>query len=540
MAENKAQQNASSQPPQRRRITYSVKTPEETITRELPFVLGILADLSGDSRAGAPGLQDRKFIMVYQDNFDAIQAAISPQLSLEVPNLLGTGDARLRVDLRFSNLSDFEPAAIVARVPALRDLPAGSAPAGRSRTPAADTGFSSLLDGILRQTEAQTPLYQAHGPADFAPDAERSRTNQLNEILRSPEFLRLKATWRGLRYLVNQAADKPDVRVFALDVRKKELLQDFQKSAAFDETWIFKRVHDDVFGVLGCWPFGVLIGDYEISNHPMDLELLEHAAEIAAAVGAPFVAAASPQMFGVEKLARLPDGSNLQRLFEGPAYARWRSFRAAAASRYAALALPRVLFPPPDAAADPGTRPWGNAAYAFAARLIESHCTRGDFVGVSGIGRAGTTDLPDIEVPVAERQARQLSDFGFLPLAHVVAANWTGFIEARPCHEPARFTSRAATADARLASDLRCVFSVSRFVQYVKVQMIEKAHSGRPAREYVPEIDQWLKSCAENGILREARLELRPGTRPQVVLHLLPNLGDEKLNSPIRLVMDAP
>ena len=540
MAENKAQQNASPQPVQRRRITYLVKTPEETITRELPFVLGLLAPLSGDSHSGAPLLQDRKFITVNQDNFDAVQARISPQLSLDVPDLLGTGDARLRVDLHFSTISDFEPGAIVRMVPALRDLQGRTALAGRERTPASDTAFGSLLDGILRQTEAQSPGYQAHRAAGFSSDPDRLLTSQLDQILRAPELLRLKATWCGLRYLVDRAADKPDVRVLALDVSKKELLQDFQKSAAFDETWIFKKVHDDVFGVLGCWPFGVLIGDYEIGNHPEDLDLLGHAAETAAAIGAPFVAAAGPQMFGVERLDRLPAGGDLQRLFEGPAYARWRSFRAAAASRYAALALPRVLFLPPDPAADPGARAWGNAACVFAARLIESHCARGDFIGISGVDRAGTADLPGIEVFLAEDQVRQLSDFGFLPLHHLAAANWTGFIDARPCHKPARFTSQAATADARLASDLRCVLSVSRFVQYVRVQMIENSYSGRPAREYVPEINQWLTSYAENGMLREARLELRPGARPQVVLHLAPDLGDDELNSPIRLVMDVP
>ena len=236
MVENNAKQNASSQPVQRRRITYSVKTPEETMTRELPFVVGILADLSGGSRAGGPGLSDRKFIMVHQDNFDAVQAAISPRLSLEVPNLLGTGDARLRVDLFFSNLSDFEPAAIMRRVPALRDFQAGTAPAGPSLTSAGDTAFSSLLDGILQQTEAQIPRYQAHGPAGAASDSDRLRAGQLDEILRAPEFLRLKASWRGLRYLVDRAAGNPDVKVLVLDVRKKELLRDFQKSSAFDET----------------------------------------------------------------------------------------------------------------------------------------------------------------------------------------------------------------------------------------------------------------------------------------------------------------
>jgi type VI secretion system protein ImpC len=513
--------------------------PEETTSRELPFTLGILADLSGDSRAGAPGLQDRKFIMVYQDNFDAVQAAICPKLSLEVPNRLGTGPARLRVNLRFSNLSDFEPAAVARQVPALRALPAGTAPAGRARTPAADAEFSPLLDGILQQTEARTPHYQVHGPAGFATDSDRLRADQLDEILCAPEFQRLKATWRGLRYLVDQAGDKPDIKVFALDVSRKELLRDFQKSASFDETWIFKKVHDDVFDVLGCWPFGALIGDYEIGNHPEDLELLWHAAEVAAATGAPFVASASPQMFGVEKFDRLPEEGDLQRALEGPAHARWRSFRAAAISRYAALVLPRVLFPPLDPAGGDSTHTWGNAAYVFAAQLIKSHCTRGDFIGICGVDRAGTTDLRSIEVSVAERQARQLSDFGFLPLAHIEEANWTGFVEARPCHKPARYASEAATADARLASDLRCVLAVSRFVQYVKVQMIEMSHSGLPAREYVPEIDQWLKIYAENGMLREARLELRPGTRPQVALHLLPNLGAEKLNSPIRLVMDV-
>ena len=535
MPEQESQQHAASRAP-KKRISYAVQTPEETMIRELPFVVGVLADISGVSAKNTSSIWERKFIGLSQDNIDAVQASVLPRLSLDVPNRLETVEARLRVDLRFSSLSDFEPSSIVRQVPALRELSASTS-AERDRRSATGTALGSFLDQVLQQTEAQAPQYQAEG---FATDSERVLSMQLDEILRAPALQQLAATWHGLRHLTARAADKPDVKVYVLDAGKKTLTRDFEKAAGFDQTWVFKRVHDDVFGVLGCWPFGLLIGDYEFSNHPEDLGFLERMSEVAATIGAPMVAAASPGMFGIEQFELLSERGALERLLEGPGYERWRSFRKSALSRYAALALPRVVFPVSEEAAEHKTRAWGNPGYVFAARLIDIYSRDGDFVASRGADGEPGSAVPAVETAFTELQARHLSDLGFLALARPEGARRARFVETRPCHKPARYANPVVSADARLASDLRCVLAVSRIVNYVKVQMIEESHAGKPAREYVGEIDRWLQTCVASGLLRQARLELLPGAGAQVALHVLPDLGPEKLTSPIRVVMALP
>jgi type VI secretion system protein ImpB len=92
---------------------------------ELPFVMGVLADLSGNSSAvEKPEMADREFLDIDMDNFDKRMAAIEPGLSMKVPNKLGGGEAgdRLSVNVKFKKMEDFSPAAIARQVPPVAKL----------------------------------------------------------------------------------------------------------------------------------------------------------------------------------------------------------------------------------------------------------------------------------------------------------------------------------------------------------------------------------------------------------------------------------
>ncbi|MGH6811169.1 MAG: type VI secretion system contractile sheath small subunit [Methylocella sp.] len=108
--------------PPRVHITYEGPTAEEKI--ELPFVMGVLADLSGN----APGVEkdevkNRKFLEFDMDNFEKRMEAISPGVTLRVKNKLGTeSDEKLSLNLRFDKMADFSPAAIANQVPPLKKL----------------------------------------------------------------------------------------------------------------------------------------------------------------------------------------------------------------------------------------------------------------------------------------------------------------------------------------------------------------------------------------------------------------------------------
>lgn len=110
--------------PPRVHITYDVEVGDAIEVKELPFVMGVLADLSGQPTEALPKLKDRRFVEINPDNFDAVLDSFKPHLSLEVDNKLSEdADAgKLKVDLDFKSLDDFEPGNVAKNVKPLREL----------------------------------------------------------------------------------------------------------------------------------------------------------------------------------------------------------------------------------------------------------------------------------------------------------------------------------------------------------------------------------------------------------------------------------
>jgi len=103
-------------------ITYEVETEGAEILRELPFVVGILGDFSGDPTQPLRPLSERKFIQIDRDNFNEVMARMTPGLNLRVANKLADDGSEMAVSLKFNSIDDFEPARVAEQVPALRAL----------------------------------------------------------------------------------------------------------------------------------------------------------------------------------------------------------------------------------------------------------------------------------------------------------------------------------------------------------------------------------------------------------------------------------
>lgn len=107
--------------PPRVQITYDVEIGTTVEKKELPMVVGLLADLSGQPAVAPPKLKDRRLVEIDSENFDGIMAKISPRLDLSVPDTMkGTG--KLKIELNFKEFADFHPEAIVSQVPRLAKL----------------------------------------------------------------------------------------------------------------------------------------------------------------------------------------------------------------------------------------------------------------------------------------------------------------------------------------------------------------------------------------------------------------------------------
>ena len=109
--------------PPRVQITYDVEIGGATVKKELPLVVGVLADLSGNPAEPLPRLRDRKFVEIDRDNFNDVLAANSPRLALRVNNTLDKqANSQLGVELRFKELDDFTPLKVLQQVEPLRAL----------------------------------------------------------------------------------------------------------------------------------------------------------------------------------------------------------------------------------------------------------------------------------------------------------------------------------------------------------------------------------------------------------------------------------
>jgi type VI secretion system protein ImpB len=103
-------------------ITYDVETEGAEVKKELPFVVGVLGDFSGDNTEVLKPLKDRRFIQIDRDNFNDVLKRMSPSLSWKVENTLTDDGSEFSVNLNFNSIEDFEPAAVVNQVEPLRKL----------------------------------------------------------------------------------------------------------------------------------------------------------------------------------------------------------------------------------------------------------------------------------------------------------------------------------------------------------------------------------------------------------------------------------
>ncbi|WP_196137608.1 type VI secretion system contractile sheath small subunit [Aliikangiella sp. G2MR2-5] len=103
-------------------ITYDVETNGTTAEKEIPFVMGVMGDYSGDNTEAKKSLKDRKFSQVDRDNFNEVMSKINPKVGLKVENTLEADGSELSVELDFKSLEDFEPQKIVEKVEPLKKL----------------------------------------------------------------------------------------------------------------------------------------------------------------------------------------------------------------------------------------------------------------------------------------------------------------------------------------------------------------------------------------------------------------------------------
>lgn len=418
-------------------------------------------------------------------------------------------------------------------------------------------------------------------------EIDRLISKQLNLIMHHEEFQRLEASWRGLKYLLDQSETGTMLKIKVLNVSKKELLRDLQRAPEFDQSALFKKVYEEEYGVFGGSPFGALIGDYYFGRSGQDIELLEKISQVAAAAHAPFLTAASPEMFNLESFTQLDAPRDLAKIFETTEYAKWKSFRDSEDSRYVALSVPRMLLREPYGKAtvpieafgyeedvdgtDHGKYLWGNAAYALGARVTQAFARHGWCAMIRGVESGGLveglpvhnfrTDAGDVtmkcptEVPITDRREKELADLGFVPLVHCKGTDKAAFFSVQSAQKPKVFNTDAATANARISAQLPYIFAVSRFAHYLKAMMRDKIGGYMSRAEAESFLNNWISDYVVGNAnaspevkakrpLSDARIDVvevpgKPGAY-RAVAYLRPHFQLDELSVSMRLVADLP
>ncbi|MGQ3674518.1 type VI secretion system contractile sheath small subunit [Xanthobacter sp. TB0139] len=158
-------------------ITYDVETEGAMVQKELPFVVGVLGDFSGDPTEELKPLNDRKFVQIDRDNFDQIMARMTPGLKIKVDNTLADDGSQMMVELGFRSMEDFEPAAIVDRVEPLRKLMDAR---NQLRDLLSKADRSENLENLLEQILANEEQLKALG-SELGVDAAGEQTEDTKE-----------------------------------------------------------------------------------------------------------------------------------------------------------------------------------------------------------------------------------------------------------------------------------------------------------------------------------------------------------------------
>ena len=481
---------------------------------------------------------------------------------------------------------------------------------------AAATETTSLLEQAISATK-QTERSRAEellktlttealkGTVSFDKDVTRSLTasikaldqaisKQLAAVMHKPEFQQLEGTWRGLNHLVMNSETSAMLKLKVLNCGKRELFKDVDKAVEFDQSQIFKKIYENEFGTPGGEPYGALIGDFEFTNHPEDIDLLSKMSNVAAAGFCPFISAASPKLYGFDSWTELVKPRDLEKIFDTVEYTKWKSFRESEDSRFVTLTMPRTLarlpygkstkpvdeFEYEEVALGPGGKSiavphdqycWMNAAYVMGTKLTDAFSKYGWCTAIRGAEGGGKVEgLPahifqaddgdmdlkcPTEIAITDRREAELSKLGFLPLCHYKNTDYAVFFGAQTTQKPKKYDRPEATANAAISARLPYLMATSRFAHYLKVIARDKIGSFMEVEECQAWLDRWIhnyvsadpkpsQDAKARYPLREAKVEVKeipgqPGSY-NAIAWMRPWLQLEELTTSLRMVARIP
>jgi type VI secretion system protein ImpC len=389
----------------------------------------------------------------------------------------------------------------------------------------AKRGVQAFISRMLEPSRAGERVDKALVDAMIA-EVDKRLSAQVNEILHHPELQKLESAWRSLKFVVDRTDFRENIKVEFLNATKEDLLNDFEDAPEIPKSGLYRTIYSNEYGVFGGKPYGLIVGNFDFSASPQDIQLLSKCAAVASMAHAPFISNASPQMFGEKSFLSLPNLKDLSSLFEGPQYARWQSFRESEDSRYVGLCAPRFLLRLPygektvpvksfnfneDVIGEHERYLWGYASSAFATRVADSFAKYRWCPNVIGPQSGGAVDnLPlhqyeamgelqtkiPTEVLLTERREYELSEQGFIGMTFRKDTDNAAFFSANSVQKPKQYgispEGKEAETNYRLGTQLPYLFIVSRLAHYIKVLQREQIGSWKERGDLEKELNNWI------------------------------------------------
>jgi type VI secretion system ImpC/EvpB family protein len=422
-------------------------------------------------------------------------------------------------------------------------------------------------------------------------------SEQVDAILHAPRMRKLEGSWRGLAWLVGGLEPGGRVKVRLLTISWPEICRDLERAAEFDQSHLFRQIYEGEFGMPGGEPFGLLLIDHEVRHRPSaeaptdDVTAIGRLSSIAAAAFAILVLAASPSLLDVDEFADLAMASDPASPFRQPLHDRWRSLAGREDMRFVCVVIPRVLARLPwldDPARPDGfryieyapraaNRVWMAAGYPFAAvvaRAFANFAWPADIRGVDTDRESGgvvthlpvedfSTDPPGVwarpplDLVLHDTQERLLVEAGFIPLTALPYSVDAAFASVSSLQRPQSYVGtagEAATANARISSQINSMLCASRFAHYIKVIGRDMVGTLETPARIEQRLQSWLNGYVNAAInagpetrarqpLMSGRVTVseRPG-RPGVygcTIHLQPHFQLDDLAATFRLVTEV-
>jgi len=389
-------------------------------------------------------------------------------------------------------------------------------------------GARTLLDDLLRAAEPAPRVDRDRVHALIA-DLDRRLSAQVNLLLHHPAVQQLESAWRGLKHLVDQVDFRENIRLEVMHASVDDLRRDAEDASDATQSGLYKHLYSRAFGVLGGKPYGVVCATFDVGPGAEDLQLMQRCAAVCAMAHVPFLANASPRMFGLGDFTELSRVRDLEAAFEGPQYARWSSFRDTEDARYVGLCAPRFLLRAPYGRRDSEISVkqfdfsedvidhhdrylWGPASLALTARIAESFARYRwcpNIIGPQGGGSVHglplhqyeqggelKTRLP-CETAITDRQELQLANLGFIALVLRKDSDNAAFFSANSSQRPRSFTrtaeGMAAQQSAQLGARLPYMFVITRLAHYLKVLQREQIGTWKGRADLERELGRWIR-----------------------------------------------